>query len=72
MENHVLHVQTKRCEATPVANENTLNKTGGKNACNRIYINRSEFIELLDKGILTVNQSYLQIQREEKEKQIQP
>ena len=39
-ENHVLHVQTKRCEATPVANENTLNKTGGKNACNRIYINR--------------------------------
>jgi len=37
-----------------------------------IYKNRSEFIELLDKGILTVNQSYLQIQREEKEKQIQP
>jgi len=29
-----------------------------------IYKNRSEFIELLDKGILTVNQSYLQIQRE--------
>jgi hypothetical protein len=32
-----------------------------------IYNSKPEFIELLDKGILTVNQSYLQIQREEKE-----
>jgi hypothetical protein len=28
--------------------------------------NRPEYIELLDKGILTVNQSYLQIQREKR------
>ena len=34
-----------------------------------IYKNRPEYIELLDKGILTVNQSYLQIQREVKEKE---
>ena len=36
-----------------------------------IYINkhRPEHIELLDKGILTINQSYLQIQRETKEKE---
>jgi len=34
-----------------------------------IYNSKPEFIELLDKGILTVNQSYLQIQREEKEKE---
>ena len=34
-----------------------------------IYKNKSEYIELLDKGILTVNQSYLQIQREVKEKE---
>ena len=33
-----------------------------------IHRNRPEYIELLDKGILTVNQSYLQIQREEKER----
>ena len=33
-----------------------------------IHRNRPEYIELLDKGILTINQSYLQIQREEKEK----
>ena len=33
-----------------------------------IYKNKPEYIELLDKGILTVNQSYLQIQREEKER----
>ena len=33
-----------------------------------IHRNRPEFIELLDKGILTINQSYLQIQREEKER----
>jgi len=33
-----------------------------------IHRNRPEFIELLDKGILTVNQSYLQIQREIKER----
>ena len=32
-----------------------------------IYRNKPEYIELLDKGILTVNQSFLQIQREEKE-----
>ena len=31
-----------------------------------IHRNRPEFIELFDKGILTINQSYLQIQREEK------
>ena len=34
-----------------------------------IYKNQPENIELLDKGILTVNQSYLQIQRELKEKE---
>jgi len=36
-----------------------------------VYINnhQPEHIELLDKGILTVNQSYLQIQRELKEKE---
>ena len=34
-----------------------------------IYKNQPEHIELLDKGILTVNQSYLQIQRELKEKE---
>ena len=34
-----------------------------------IHKNRPEYIELLDKGILTVNQSYLQIQREEKERE---
>ena len=34
-----------------------------------IHRNRPEFIELLDKGILTVNQSYLQIQREIKERE---
>ena len=36
-----------------------------------VYINKHqpEHIELLDKGILTVNQSYLQIQRELKEKE---
>ena len=34
-----------------------------------IYKNRPEYIELLDKGILTVNQSYLQIQREVKERE---
>ena len=34
-----------------------------------IFRNKPEYIELLDKGILTVNQSYLQIQREEKEKE---
>jgi len=34
-----------------------------------IYKNRPEYIELLDKGILTVNQSYLQIQREIKERE---
>ena len=33
-----------------------------------IHRNRPDYIELLDKGILTVNQSYLQIQREEKER----
>jgi len=33
-----------------------------------IHKNRPEYIELLDKGILTINQSYLQIQREEKER----
>ena len=33
-----------------------------------IHKNKPEYIELLDKGILTVNQSYLQIQREEKER----
>jgi len=35
-----------------------------------VYISKHhpEHIELLDKGILTVNQSYLQIQREEKER----
>ena len=34
-----------------------------------IYKKRPAFIDLLDKGILTVNQSYLQILREEKEEQ---
>jgi len=34
-----------------------------------IYKNQPDQIELLDKGILTVNQSYLQIQREIKEKE---
>ena len=34
-----------------------------------IHRNRPDYIELLDKGILTVNQSYLQIQREVKEKE---
>ena len=34
-----------------------------------IYKNKPEYIELLDKGILTINQSYLQIQREIKEKE---
>jgi DNA modification methylase len=34
-----------------------------------IYKNKPEYIELLDKGILTVNQSYLQIQREIKERE---
>ena len=34
-----------------------------------IYKNKPEYIELLDKGILTVNQSYLQIQREVKERE---
>ena len=34
-----------------------------------IYRNKPEYIELLDKGILTINQSYLQIQRELKEKE---
>jgi len=34
-----------------------------------IYINKPEYIELLDKGILTINQSYLQIQREIKERE---
>lgn len=33
-----------------------------------VYINKPKYVELLDKGILNVNQSYLQIQREEKEK----
>jgi site-specific DNA-methyltransferase (adenine-specific) len=33
-----------------------------------IYKNKPEYIELLDKGILTINQSYLQIQREIKER----
>ena len=32
-----------------------------------IYKNQPEFINLLDKGILTINQAYLQIQREQKE-----
>ncbi len=37
-----------------------------------VYINKHqpEYIELLDKGILTANQSYLQIQREIKERKI--
>jgi ParB/RepB/Spo0J family partition protein len=34
-----------------------------------IYKNKPEYIELLDKGIFTVNQSYLQIQREIKERE---
>ena len=34
-----------------------------------IHKNQPEHIELLDKGILTINQSYLQIQRELKEKE---
>ena len=34
-----------------------------------IHTHQPELIELLDKGILTVNQSYLQIQREIKEKE---
>ena len=34
-----------------------------------IYKNKPEYIELLDKGILTINQSYLQIQREIKERE---
>ena len=34
-----------------------------------IHRNKPEYIELLDKGILTVNQSYLQIQREIKERE---
>ena len=34
-----------------------------------IYKNKPEYIKLLDKGILTVNQSYLQIQREIKERE---
>ena len=34
-----------------------------------IFKKRPEYIDLLDKGILTVNQSYLQIQREEKERE---
>ena len=34
-----------------------------------IYNNQPDHIELLDKGILTVNQSYLQIQREIKERE---
>jgi ParB/RepB/Spo0J family partition protein len=34
-----------------------------------IHRNKPEYIDLLDKGILTVNQSYLQIQREIKEKE---
>ena len=34
-----------------------------------IHKNKPEYIELLDKGILTVNQSYLQIQREIKERE---
>ena len=34
-----------------------------------IYKNKPEYIELLDKGILTVNQSYLQIQREVRERE---
>ncbi len=34
-----------------------------------LYKNKPEYIELLDKGILTVNQSYLQIQREIKERE---
>jgi len=34
-----------------------------------IYTHQPDYIELLDKGILTVNQSYLQIQREIKEKE---
>ena len=33
-----------------------------------IHKHHPEYIELLDKGILTVNQSYLQIQRELKER----
>ena len=37
-----------------------------------IYKHHPEHIELLDKGILTVNQSYLQIQRELKEKESKP
>ena len=35
-----------------------------------IHRNRPDYIELLDKGILTVNQSYLQIQRELKRKKV--
>src|SRR6056300_876968 len=34
-----------------------------------IHKNKPEYIELLDKGILTVNQSYLQIKREIKERE---
>jgi len=34
-----------------------------------IYKNKPEYIELLDKGIVTINQSYLQIQREIKERE---
>ena len=34
-----------------------------------IHKNKPEYIELLDKGILTINQSYLQIQREIKERE---
>ena len=34
-----------------------------------IYKKKPEYIELLDKGILTFNQSYLQIQREVKERE---
>ena len=34
-----------------------------------IHKHHPDHIELLDKGILTVNQSYLQIQREIKEKE---
>ncbi len=34
-----------------------------------IHKHQPDHIELLDKGILTVNQSYLQIQRELKEKE---
>ena len=77
LDNHYRKGQGKRTDLTSVKSNRSStrdivsNEMGISSSQLRrlvyIYRNKPEYIELLDKGILTVNQSYLQIQREEKE-----